>query len=664
MSLERVNTLKQLLNRYNYEYYVLDQPTVTDQEYDSLMDELIRLEAAHPEWQTPDSPTQRIGGQVLDGFVKVNHQRMMMSLGDVFNEDELYSFDERITNAVGPVSYVCELKLDGLSVSLVYENGLLRYGATRGDGTTGEDITHNVRTIKSIPLSIAFQGPLEVRGEIIMPKSSFQKLNKEREEAGQPLFANPRNAAAGSVRQLDSSIAAKRGLDAYLYHVPDASQIGAQTHTECLETIKELGFKTNPYTRICGDIKEVIAYIKEMGALREKLPYEIDGVVVKVNDLRLQERLGYTAKVPRWAIAYKYPAEEVITKLTDIIFTIGRTGQITPNAVLNPVRVAGSTVQRATLHNEDNIVKKDIRIGDDVVIRKAGDVIPEVVRPLLERRTGKEIPFKMITVCPKCGQQIVRKNNEAAYYCLNPHCDSKKIEKIIHFASRDAMNIEGLGEKIVELLYNLGFIKSIADIYELYRYEKDIMEIEGFGRKSMDNLMAAIENSKSNSLEKLLFGLGIKGIGAKMADTLARAFQTMDGLLNASYLELTAIRDVGDTIAGSLAAFKRDEENMKLIAYLASIGVNMTYLKAAQETDDNPFMGQTIVVTGTLMTMKRKEIKDFLTSKGANVTGSVSRKTNLVIVGADPGSKYDKAVSLGIPIMDEETFRQVAGLKE
>lgn len=662
MSQERLNEIKKQLNDYNYQYYVLDNPTVSDQEYDRLMEELIHIETAHPEWLTSDSPSQRVGGQVLDGFRKITHQRMMMSLGDIFNEDEVYDFDEKVTNVIPNPEYVCELKLDGLSVSLVYENGQLVYGATRGDGTTGEDITHNVKTIKSIPLSIDFKGPLEVRGEIIMPKSSFDKLNTQRKEAGLDLFANPRNAAAGSIRQLDSSIAAKRGLDAFLYHVPEASQIDAKTQMECLNKMKEMGFKTNPHTRVCKTIQEVWAYIEEMGALRAQLPYEIDGIVIKVNNLNSQQRLGYTAKVPKWAIAYKFPAEEVITKLKDIIFTIGRTGQITPNAVLEPVRVAGSTVQRATLHNEDNVVRKDIRVGDDVVIRKAGDVIPEVVRSLKERRNGTERPFHMIGVCPKCGQPLVRKENEAAYYCVNEHCDSKKIEKIIHFASRDAMNIDGLGDKIIEQFYNLGFVKEIEDIYHLQDHEKEIMETEGFGRKSMDHMIEAIENSKANSLEKLLFGLGIKGIGAKMADTLAKNFKTMDDVLNATYTQLTSIRDVGDTIALSLSEFKRSERNQALIAHLKELGLNMTYLKETSVNEESSFAGKTVVVTGTLVSMSRNEVKEYLASQGANVTGSVSKKTDLVVVGKDPGSKYDKAMALGIRVLDEEAFKKEAGL--
>ncbi len=656
MTLQRLNEIKKLLNEYNYQYYVLDNPTVSDQEYDRLMQELQSIELSHPEWITPDSPSQRVGGEVLDGFTKVEHQRMMLSLGNAFNDDDLRAFDSRVHEQVKNVEYVCELKIDGLSVSLVYEDGQLQYGATRGDGAIGEDITHNVKTIKSIPLSIDYEDDFEVRGEIFMPKKSFDELNEQRKKEGVELFANPRNAAAGSVRQLDSSIAAKRKLDAFLYHVPMALDMGVQTHQEALEFINRLGFKTNPNNRICQNIDEVIEYIQEITEKRESLPYEIDGVVIKVNDLERQERLGFTAKVPKWAIAYKFPAEEVITKLDDIIFTIGRTGQITPNAVLEPVRVAGSTVQRATLHNEDNVKTKDIRIGDYVVVRKAGDVIPEVVKSLKERRNGSEVPFKMITVCPHCGSPLVRKDNEAAYYCLNEHCDYKKIEKIIHFASRDAMNIEGLGEKIVEQFYNLGFISSIEDIYHLHVHKKEIMEIEGFGQKSMDNLIEAIEKSKQNSLEKLLFGLGIKGIGAKMADILSKNFKTMDCLLETNQFELTKIKDVGETIASSLYQFKTNPANIELLDHLKELGLNMTYLKDTSVLEESIFNGKTVCVTGTLEIMKRKEVKEYLARLGANVTGSVSKKTDYLICGRDAGSKLEKARNLGVTVLSEEDF--------
>ncbi|MDE6953375.1 MAG: NAD-dependent DNA ligase LigA [Erysipelotrichales bacterium] len=662
MTLERLNEIKKLLNEYNYQYYVLDNPTVTDQEYDRLMQELQDIEMKHPEWLTSDSPSQRVGGQVLDSFTKITHERMMLSLGNVFNEEELYTFDDRIKEIYPNVEYVCELKIDGLAVSLVYADGHLEYGATRGDGTIGEDITHNVKTIKSIPLSIDYDGDFEVRGEIYMPKQSFEDLNKQREKDGEPLFANPRNAAAGSVRQLDSSIAAKRKLDAFLYMVPTASEIGCQTHKEALDYIKRLGFKTNPMTRVCSSIQEVWSFIQEMTEKRNTFPYEIDGIVIKVNHIQQQERLGYTAKVPKWAIAYKFPAEEVITKLKDIIFTIGRTGQITPNAVLEPVRVAGSTVQRATLHNEDNVKSKDIRVGDYVVVRKAGDVIPEVVRSLKERRDGSEKEFEMIDECPYCHSKLVRKENEAAYYCLNNQCDSKKIEGIIHFASRDAMNIEGLGDKILEQFYNLGFVKSIEDIYDLYKHEQEIIEIEGFGRKSMDNLIEAIEKSKENSMEKVLFGLGIKGIGAKMADNLSKVFKNMDALLEATNEQLISIKDVGETIVDSINRFRNDSDSIALIKNLKILGLNMDYLKDTSLLQESIFNGKTVCVTGTLELMTRKEIKEYLARLGANVTGSVSKKTDYLICGKDAGSKLEKANQLGITVISEEEFKEEVSL--
>lgn len=659
MSQDRLNEIKDLLNKYNREYYVLDKPSVSDAEYDRLMQELISIETEHPEWITIDSPSQRVGGEVLEGFTKIEHKRMMLSLANGFNEDDLRAFDERVHNSVKSVEYVCELKIDGLSVSLVYDQGVLKYGATRGDGEIGEDITHNVKTIKSIPLKIDYLEELEVRGEIFMPKASFNLLNKQRAEEGKDLFANPRNAAAGSVRQLDPKVAAMRKLDSFLYHVPMALDMGLASHSEALDFIKELGFKTNPNNRICKDIEEVLEYIREITDKRESLPYEIDGVVIKVNDLSKQETLGFTAKVPRWAIAYKFPAQEVVTKLKDIIFTIGRTGQITPNAVLEPVRVAGSTVQRATLHNEDNILEKDIRVNDYVVVRKAGDVIPEVVRPVLERRTGEEKPFKMITVCPHCGSPLVRKENEAAYYCLNKDCDFKKIEKIVHFASRDAMNIEGLGEKIVEQFYNEGFVLEIRDIYHLDRYVEKIIAIDGFGKKSMNNLLAAIENSKNNSLEKLLFGLGVRGVGSKMAELLAMNFKTMDALLEASDEALLNIKDVGNTIVNSWNEFRSDPENIDLINHFKEIGMNMTYLK--EISGASIFNGKTVVITGTL-SIKRKEIKDTLISLGANVSNSVSKKTDYLICGENPGSKLKKAQDNGVTVISEEDYLKEVGL--
>ena len=662
MTFERLIEIKKLLNEYNYQYYVLDNPSVSDQEYDRLMQELQAIENQHPEWLTADSPSQRVGGQVLDSFTKITHERMMLSLGNIFNEDELMAFDERIRETYPNVEYVCELKIDGLAVSLVYADGRLDYAATRGDGTVGEDITHNVKTIKSIPLTIDYDGDFEVRGEIFMPKKSFNELNEERAKAGEALFANPRNAAAGSVRQLDSTIAAKRKLDAFLYMVPTATEVGCTTHKEALDYIKELGFKTNPMTHVSSDIQDVWAFIQEMTEKRDTLPYEIDGIVIKVNNLEEQVRLGYTAKVPKWAIAYKFPAEEVVTKLKDIIFTIGRTGQITPNAILEPVRVAGSTVQRATLHNEDNVKNKDIRIGDYVVVRKAGDVIPEVVRSLKERRDGSEEKFKMIEYCPHCGSRLVRKDNEAAYYCLNDQCDFKKIERIIHFASRDAMNIEGLGEKIIEQFYNLGFVKNIEDIYDLYKHEQEIMDIEGFGKKSMDNLVAAIEKSKENSMEKLLFGLGIKGIGAKMADDLSKEFKSIDAMLEASTAKLLSIKDVGETIVQSINHFRNDPASLELLMNLKALGLNMNYLKETTLLQESIFNGQTVCITGTLELMTRKEMKDYLARLGANVTGSVSKNTDFLICGRDAGSKLEKANQLGVTVLTEEEFRKEVNL--
>ena len=663
MSLTRIKELTELLNQYNYEYYVLDKPTISDQEYDRLMQELIHLEQEFPQYASPLSPTQRVGGAVLDSFKKIIHTKNMLSLSNVFSNEELIAFDKRIRETVlSKIEYVCELKIDGLAVSLVYKNGELEYAATRGDGTVGEDITHNVKTIKSIPLTISYLGELEVRGEIFMPKKSFERLNHQRQLDGVELFANCRNAAAGSVRQLDSSVAAKRQLDAFLYHVPDAKDYDFHTHKEALDWITSLGFKTNPLTKKCKDINEVIAYIEEMTEKRKDLSYEIDGIVIKVNDLDLQDELGYTAKSPKWATAYKFPAQEVVTKLKDIIFTVGRTGQITPNAVLEPVRVAGSLVQRASLHNEDNVVSKDIRKGDYVIIRKAGDVIPEVVRPVIERRTGNEIPFAMTKYCPKCGALLEKEPDQAAYFCHNPNCDSKKIEKIIHFASRDAMNIDGMGIRIIEQFYNQGFIKNIIDIYYLYEHAKEIMELDGFGQKSMDNLLNAINHSKENSLEKLLFGLGIKGVGAKMAEVLAAHFKTMDRLMDTDAQELTSINDVGDILCESILSYFNQQSNMELIDQLKEIGLNMEYLKETNVLTNHKFSQKTVVVTGTLEKYTRNEIKELLTSLGAKVTNSISSKTDYLICGKDAGSKLEKAQKLKVAILSEDEFFEEANL--
>ena len=652
---ERVNELRSLLEKYNYEYYVLDNPSVSDAEYDRLMQELITLETKYPELKSPLSPSQRVGGQVQEEFKKITHKRMMLSLANAFNEADLRDFDKKIRDVLGvdKVRYMAEMKIDGLGISLVYRKNLI-YASTRGDGTVGEDVTSNVITIKSVPSHIDCEDELEIRGEVFMPKKSLAKLNEIREKTGEPLFANARNAAAGSIRQLDSSIAASRGLDGFWYYFVNAKDFGIRYHSEALNYADRLGFKTNPERRLCDGIDEVLKYIEEYTEKRPSLAYDIDGIVIKVDDMDTYDKLGYTSKTPRWAIAYKFPPEEVITKLTDIIYTVGRTGKITPNAVLEPVRVAGSLVQRATLHNEDFIKDKDLMVGDYVVIRKAGDVIPEVVRVVKERRSNDVKPYKMIENCPVCGSPLVRV--DAMHFCTNPHCDAKKIEGIIHFSSRDAMDIEGMGEKVVEQFFNQGFIKSIADIYDLGQYRDDIISLDGWKDKSIDNLLEAIEKSKENSLEKVLFGLGIKEVGAKMAKTLARKYLDIDALSQASEEELTEIPDVGPVLTKSLVSWFADEKNQELITALKDKGVNFKYIGNTVKAAGSYFSGKTVVLTGTLSSMGRKEATTLLEDVGAKVTGSVSKATDCVIAGVEAGSKLDKAQQLGIQVLDEAEF--------
>ncbi len=651
----RVEEITKLLEKYNYEYYVLDNPSVTDAEYDRLMQELIALENAHPELKSPLSPTQRVGGMVQDEFQKVTHKRMMLSLANAFNDEDLRDFDKKIRDVlqVDKVRYMAEMKIDGLGISLVYRNRLI-YAATRGDGTVGEDVTSNVITIKSVPSHIDLDDEYEIRGEVFMPKKSLERLNKERELTGEPLFANARNAAAGSIRQLDSAIAANRGLDAFWYYVVNAKDFGLRYHSEALNMADRLGFKTNPERRLCNGIDEVIDFINEYTEKRPSLAYDIDGIVIKVDDMDMYDKLGYTSKTPKWAIAYKFPPEEVITKLTDIIYTVGRTGKITPNAVLEPVRVAGSLVQRATLHNEDFIREKDLKVGDYVVIRKAGDVIPEVVRPVKERRSDDVIDFEMIDKCPVCGSPLTR--IDAMHFCLNTHCEAKKIESIIHFASRDAMDIEGLGEKVAEQFFNQGFIHSIKDIYDLSQYRDDIISLDGWKDKSIDNLLAGIEKSKENSLEKVLFGLGIKEVGEKMAKTLARKYGDIDALAATTEEELLEIPDVGPVLSKSLLAWFSDEKNVELINELKERGVNFKFIGSTTKAANSYFSGKTVVLTGTLSSMGRKEATALLEDVGAKVTGSVSKATDCVIAGEEAGSKLDKAHALGIQVLGEEEF--------
>ena len=654
---ERMNELIDIINEADYNYHTLDNPTITDQEYDKYLRELINIEEEHPEWVREDSPTQHAGGKIIEGFEKVAHKIPMMSLSDVFSESELINFDERIKKEGINPQYMCELKIDGLSVSLLYEKGKLVRAATRGDGTIGENITHNVKTIKVIPLKLKKEIDIEVRGEIFMNKKTLEELNKKRKENNEPLLQNCRNAAAGSIRQLDSKIAAQRKLDNFIYHLPNPLDYGLNTHSEAIEFMRELGFKINPNNRLVNSMEEVLEFIREKGELRPKLPYDIDGVVIKVNDIRQQQKLGYTAKYPKWATAYKFPAEEVLTKLKDIIFTVGRTGQITPNAVLEPVIVAGSTISRATLHNEDYVKEKDLKIGDIVSIRKAGDVIPEVVERKEMRRTGKEKDFVMITECPMCHTKLIKKEGQVDYYCPNNNCPARHVEGLIHFVSRDAMNIDGLGDKIMEDFYNFGFIKNITDIYHLNKHKKDLISLEGYGDKSINNLLDAIEKSKENSLEKLIFALGIPHVGAKTAKILAAQFETMDKFIEATEEDLINIPDIGKTIAESINNYFNKEENRELINHLKELNVNMNYLGKKIEVNEN-FQGKSFVLTGSLQLFTREEAKEIIESLGGKTVDSVSKKTSVVIVGENPGSKYQKAKELEIEIWEEKEFEE------
>lgn len=649
---ERIEELVKILNEANYNYYVLDNPTITDQEFDKYMRELITLEEKYPQYKLKDSPSTRVGGEVVSEFKKVYHEKPMLSLSNVFNEEEIVAFDERLKGMNIVPTYIAELKIDGLSVSLLYEKGELVRAATRGDGVVGEDITHNAKTIKSIPLKIKEPIDIEVRGEIYMSKKSFNALNNERKEKGLELLANPRNAAAGSVRQLDSKVAASRKLDCFIYHLPNPEDYGIKTHEEALNFMSSLGFVVNSNNRKVNNIQELIKYIDYWTEHRPTLPYEIDGIVIKLNDLADQKKAGFTAKYPKWATAYKFPATIALTKLKEIKMTVGRTGQVTPNAILEPVLLMGSTISKATLHNEEYIRIKDIRVGDTVAIRKAGDVIPRVENVLLDRRTGNEKEFVMPATCPICNSLLVKK--DAAYYCVNPSCDAKTIEKLIHFASRDAMNIDGMGDSIIEDFYNMGYLKNIADFYDLAKYKEELMMLEGFGNKSIQNLLNGIEESKNNSLEKLLFGLGIRHVGSKMAKILAKTFNNIDNIINKTFEELISINDIGEIIAQSVVDYFKAEENIKLINTLKNYHLNMNYL--GKETKNDEFLNKTFVLTGSLEKLTREEATKIIEENGGKTSSSVSSKTYAVLVGKDPGSKYDKALKLNIPIWSEEEF--------
>ncbi len=654
---ERMDELINYINKASYEYYVLDNPTITDQEYDDYYNELLSIEEKYPELKREDSPTNRVGGAVLDKFEKVNHDHPMLSFDDIFNEEEIILFDERIKKVVSTAHYTLEPKMDGLSGSLIYKNGVLVRGATRGDGVTGEDITTNIKTIKSVPLRLTEDIDIEVRGEIYMSKKSFLEANREKIKNGEKEFANPRNAAAGSIRQLDSKVAAKRNLDFMAYFIPNPEDYGIKTQKESLEFLRKLGFVTNyKLNGYAKNVKDIINYIDSLSEKRDNLPFEIDGVVLKVDNLEDEKRLGFTSRVPRWGIAYKFPAKEVLTTLKEIKFTVGRTGKITPNAIFSPVHVSGSLVSKATLHNSDYCIDKDVRVGDTISIRKAGDVIPEVVEVKLDRRKEDSVPFKMIENCPMCNSVLVRK--DANHYCKNEHCPSRKIESLIHFSSRDAMYIEGFGESIVEDFYNLGYLKNIDDFYTLDKYKDELMLLEGFGEKSISKLLESASNSKKNSLERLLFGLGIRYVGKKTAKILSKYYKTMDNLIKADFDELKSINDIGDVIAKSIVDYFSDEKNINLINRLKDLNLNMRYLGEEVNTSNENINGKTFVITGTL-SRPRDEIKEEIEGLGGNVTGSVTKKTDYVIAGEKAGSKLTKANELGIKVLTEEEYNNM-----
>lgn len=654
---ERMDELIDYINKASYEYYVLDNPTITDQEYDDYYNELLSIEEKYPELKREDSPTNRVGGAVLDKFEKVTHDHPMLSFDDIFNEEEIILFDERIKKVVSTAHYTLEPKMDGLSGSLIYKNGILVRGATRGDGVTGEDITTNIKTIKSVPLRLTEDIDIEVRGEIYMSKKSFLEANREKIKSGEKEFANPRNAAAGSIRQLDSKVAAKRNLDFMAYFIPNPEDYGIKTQKESLEFLRKLGFVTNyKLNGYAKNVKDITNYIDSLSEKRDNLPFEIDGVVLKVDNLEDEKRLGFTSRVPRWGIAYKFPAKEVLTTLKEIKFTVGRTGKITPNAIFSPVHVSGSLVSKATLHNSDYCIDKDVRVGDTISIRKAGDVIPEVVEVKLDRRKEDSVPFKMIENCPMCNSVLVRK--DANHYCKNEHCPSRKIESLIHFSSRDAMYIEGFGESIVEDFYNLGYLKNIDDFYTLDKYKDELMLLEGFGEKSISKLLESASNSKKNSLERLLFGLGIRYVGKKTAKILSKYYKTMDNLIKADFDELKSINDIGDVIAKSIVDYFSDEKNINLINRLKDLNLNMRYLGEEVNTSNENINGKTFVITGTL-SRPRDEIKEEIEGLGGNVTGSVTKKTDYVIAGEKAGSKLTKATELGIRVLTEEEYNNM-----
>lgn len=651
---DRVQELVALLDQYSHEYYVLDSPTVPDEEYDKLYNELKHLEETYPQLVQNDSPTQRVGGALLEGFEKVPHDSPMLSLDNAFSKEELTKFDRRISELVdGPYSYHCELKIDGLAVSLKYEAGKLVQAVTRGDGTVGENVTANVRTIKSVPLTLKDSLTLEARGEIYMPKKSFINLNQKREENGEAIFANPRNAAAGTLRNLDPKVTASRNLNIFLYALAHVDETSVETQSEALDLLDRVGLRTNPDREVFDTIDEVWSYVENYQNKRTELPYEIDGIVIKVNELSNQEAAGFTVKAPKWAIAYKFPAEEARTVIRSIEWTVGRTGVVTPTAIMDPVQLAGTTVQRATLHNVDLMKEKDIRLGDTAIVRKAGDIIPEVIRVDADMRENSE-PYQFPEHCPACSSELMHLDDEVALRCLNPKCSAQTKERLKHFVSRNAMNIDGVGERIVSELYDQQLVQDVADLY--YLKKESLMKLDKIADKSADNLLKAVEQSKANSLERLVFGLGIRHVGSKAARLLAEEFETMDRLKEASEEAITAIDGIGEKIAESIYSFFRLEEVEELLNKLKRAEVSMEFKGKKQEdkaVSDSIFKGRTVVITGKLEHYTRNELKEVLMNAGAKVTGSVSKNTDYLVAGSDAGSKLTKAEELNVPVINE-----------
>lgn len=653
---KKAEELRVQLDRWSREYYVLDQPTVEDYIYDKTYAELVAIEEQYPDLITADSPTQRVGGKILSAFEKVTHDIPLYSLNDVFNKEELLAFDQRVQKAIGhPVDYCCELKIDGLSVSLRYENGEFVRGATRGDGSVGENITENLKTVRSVPIKLKEPMSIEVRGECFMPKRSFVKLNQKNEEEGKAVFANPRNAAAGSLRQLDSKITAKRNLDTFLYTVADFGPMQATTQYEALEELDKIGFHTNHEKRLCHSIEEVWAFIEEYHEKRKALPYEIDGIVIKVNDFSIQDQLGFTVKAPRWATAYKFPPEEVETVIEEIEWTVGRTGVVTPTAIMTPVRVAGTTVSRASLHNGDYIQMKDIRLNDTVQIYKAGDIIPEVAQVILDKRPKDSEPYKMPEHCPVCHSELVHLDEEVALRCINPKCPAQMKEGLNHFVSRNAMNIDGLGPRVLEQMYDKKLVADVADLYKLT--EEELLTLDKIKEKSANNILTAIDNSKDNSVERLIFGLGIRHVGAKAAKILAEHFGDLETLSRSDFESIIQLDTIGDIIADSVVTYFDNEEVHELMEELKQAGVNLEYkgIRSTQLKEvESPFKNKTIVLTGKLTRFTREEAKETIENLGGKVTGSVSKKTDIVVAGEDAGSKLTKAHELGVEVWTED----------